>query len=782
MLTAVSLGAWENDNMKNDRKQPVLEKVQPEKKKMQLVEYGRNGIFSLLLMMASVLAVRHTMGTATPQTGLCLAAGLIALGCMAGGTLLKKKVPAAGMLWLLPWVLLLIAFRPVEWIYGFQGWINQMLEGWNATYEGGAALFQIQSTVRDQMAITMILICVCAELSWKLVAENRIFFCALFCFAMILLQMLTGNEQLRSCLWLLFILLALLIADGEAYMTERTLFWEAALCLVFVMLSILLPQKQMQSVQIFRTQVQQKVQEYRYGVQSLPKGDLNQASSLKANAEEMMTVQTGQEKNLYLRGFTGGSYNSASGKWESLTDADYGNENSGMLKWLKKQNFDPLTQTAQYYQLCGNAGDREENQLKIHITGAQREYLYLPCSLESVKMLRASEEKDTGLRSRGLRGIRNYEFKELSGFRPAELTMAENWVSSPKTEEQKQYLDAEAVYRNFVYEQETEVEDGLRDLIQKLFWSDYEIEQDGIYSALAQIRAVLKQPADYAKKLDIPENDADPVSWFLTGDHAGNDMFYASAAVLAFRVHGIPARYAEGYYISEDAIKGQPDGTVSVTGQDAHAWVEVYFDGIGWLPLDVTPGYYYEAVELQQMVSTPDTVRKTAALEHDQSEADPVAGENKMQPSVPEKVVKYTGLMLLGIGSLLLIAVTIMLIVRKLAGWFRDWIFRRTYQKAGNRVRIQMLHDRLYQLLAEYGITARLGWQTEETDRLIAEKIEEVKPGMYQRACSLMEKSIYGEMDLEPFEERTLQLFLTRVSCNIPTCFGKKHKQIKEKK
>lgn len=43
-----------------------------------------------------------------------------------------------------------------------------------------------------------------------------------------------------------------------------------------------------------------------------------------------------------------------------------------------------------------------------------------------------------------------------------------------------------------------------------------------------------------------------------------------------------PARYVEGYDLSAAAIqKGGAEG-VSLTGQDAHAWAEVYFDGIGW--------------------------------------------------------------------------------------------------------------------------------------------------------------------------------------------------------
>ena len=52
-----------------------------------------------------------------------------------------------------------------------------------------------------------------------------------------------------------------------------------------------------------------------------------------------------------------------------------------------------------------------------------------------------------------------------------------------------------------------------------------------------------------------------------------------------------------------------------------HAWAEVYFDGVGWMPVDTTPGYYYNVMSLQEMVSAPDTVRRTAAIEDDQSQS-----------------------------------------------------------------------------------------------------------------------------------------------------------------
>ena len=56
---------------------------------------------------------------------------------------------------------------------------------------------------------------------------------------------------------------------------------------------------------------------------------------------------------------------------------------------------------------------------------------------------------------------------------------------------------------------------------------------------------------------------------------------------MMFRYCGIPARYVEGYLV-------QGQGVVDVTAADAHAWTEIYKDGVGWIPVDVTPGYYQE--------------------------------------------------------------------------------------------------------------------------------------------------------------------------------------------
>jgi hypothetical protein len=71
---------------------------------------------------------------------------------------------------------------------------------------------------------------------------------------------------------------------------------------------------------------------------------------------------------------------------------------------------------------------------------------------------------------------------------------------------------------------------------------------------------------------------------FLT-NKAGFCQQYAAAMGIMLRMAGVPARVVLGYtHAAADAT-----GSFTVTTNDAHAWVEAYFAGLGWIPFDPTP-------------------------------------------------------------------------------------------------------------------------------------------------------------------------------------------------
>ncbi len=78
-----------------------------------------------------------------------------------------------------------------------------------------------------------------------------------------------------------------------------------------------------------------------------------------------------------------------------------------------------------------------------------------------------------------------------------------------------------------------------------------------------------------------------PLVSFVTGHRRGYCQQFAGAMALMLRYLGVPARVAAGF------TSGSYDARArrwTVTDHDAHAWVEVWFDGWGWLPFDPTPG------------------------------------------------------------------------------------------------------------------------------------------------------------------------------------------------
>lgn len=77
------------------------------------------------------------------------------------------------------------------------------------------------------------------------------------------------------------------------------------------------------------------------------------------------------------------------------------------------------------------------------------------------------------------------------------------------------------------------------------------------------------------------------ISTLIGGDQMiGDDEQYAVAMALLAREVGIPARVVMGFYPDEEQAG---DAVFTATGDDIHAWVEVNFDGLGWLTFNPTP-------------------------------------------------------------------------------------------------------------------------------------------------------------------------------------------------
>lgn len=105
------------------------------------------------------------------------------------------------------------------------------------------------------------------------------------------------------------------------------------------------------------------------------------------------------------------------------------------------------------------------------------------------------------------------------------------------------------------------------------------------YDKIKAIESYLSQNYSYTLSPAPTPKDKDFVDYFLFELKEGYCTYYASAMVILARCIGIPARYVEGYMLPS---KPESENTYYITNEQAHAWVEVYFEGFGWLPFEPT--------------------------------------------------------------------------------------------------------------------------------------------------------------------------------------------------
>jgi hypothetical protein len=114
-------------------------------------------------------------------------------------------------------------------------------------------------------------------------------------------------------------------------------------------------------------------------------------------------------------------------------------------------------------------------------------------------------------------------------------------------------------------------------------------EKASTYEKLNYITEFLCYNYDYTLSPGKTPVGEDYVEYFLTQMDAGFCSHFASAGTILCRMLGIPARYAEGYYIPQS--KFEESYTVTVEDNMAHAWAEIYIVGMGWINYDFTPGF-----------------------------------------------------------------------------------------------------------------------------------------------------------------------------------------------
>jgi hypothetical protein len=123
------------------------------------------------------------------------------------------------------------------------------------------------------------------------------------------------------------------------------------------------------------------------------------------------------------------------------------------------------------------------------------------------------------------------------------------------------------------------------------------------WEVVARLHRYLLDSGRFRYTTNLPPAGPFPLVDFLLRDHAGDCQHFASAAALLLRLAGVPARVVVGF---ATGVPG-PGGRFNVRDTDAHAWIEVYFQGIGWVAFNPTPAAAQAAIPRQLDPLAPAT-------------------------------------------------------------------------------------------------------------------------------------------------------------------------------
>lgn len=518
------------------------------------------------------------------------------------------------------------------------------------------------------------------------------------------------------------------------------------------------------------------INQARYGQETFPEGNMGTAAHLNDDSDATLriTPDGSFSDDMLLRGFVGASFED--GSWNALDHTAYEGGWSGIMSWLSGQGLTPAMQRAAYDNANaeqGNADQPETSKVTVDANNAYRGYAYVPYTLSSLNGSNANLALDGTLQS-GLAGSRSYSFT-MDDVATANVLDDASWLENSANS----YASTESVYAAFAKDHYLDVPESEAADIKRLVFSDDTWDGTAAsseFAVISRVRTMMDTLASYTENpRTMPAGSTSSfTSWLFEQAREGNSSYFATAATLAFRTQGIPARYVEGYRVGAGDLTGAAltNSTLTLDSGDAHAWCEIYLDGLGWTPVEVTPGFYTQAIEPDSVIDVGeawssgagDQVLQTGSIAGQKGDEDQANDDADATLSIASAVRGALAVVIIVIA--LMAAAFIQRVVR---------IRKRAERIASDdqATSVPALYNYLAAVMTAASVTFDATKPLENLDAL-----RRAFPGVdvreYQRVIEIHQAFAFGGHTLKPNEMRTLRRFTQRLHEALPACTSKK--------
>ena len=315
-------------------------------------------------------------------------------------------------------------------------------------------------------------------------------------------------------------------------------------------------------------------------------------------------------------------------------------------------------------------------------------------------------------------------------------------------------------------ERYTQLPESLPERVRELALSITE-SADNQYDKAKAIEDYLGSPEyTYDKEeIPIPDTDQDYVDQFLFETFKGYCDNFSTSMIVLLRSIDIPARWVKGYTEGELKTLENNEREYVVTNNNAHSWVEIYFDGVGWVPFEPTKGFvnpYTLTNDYRDVTEAEETEEPEELTEEEEPEETPEKPEEEEVEETPastnNSVLKMDNLRLgsMGLYTILIgLALAIFFIYKTRMKWLPRFIIMK-YRKRSDDDVFFHAYESLLKQFARRGIKRKDGQTLREYARYIDEYFQMVHMTALTKNY---EKALYRQDNAKEEWQKSVELW-----------------------